>query len=159
MLMTPSFFILKSVDQIRHNLQEDFDSFNDWPNQNELIINTKVRKTETMIFGTRKHINLEENTSLMIELQDRIINQSNRYLSLVLNNAPCMSQHIKTWIKKASTRLNLLKKVRLYVDSKTAAHIYQLMMLLILTFCPFVSYRAAPRYLKENTVILERHAQ
>ena len=94
--MTPSFFILKSVDQIRHNLQEDFDSFNDWPNQNELIINTKVRKTETMIFGTRKHINLEENTSLMIELQDRIINQSNRYLSLVLNNAPCMSQHIKT---------------------------------------------------------------
>eukprot|EP00794_Sanderia_malayensis_P016349 gene16349-17993_t len=112
----------KSMGQIRVNLQQDFDCFVTWLESNELVINTRIGKTETMIFGTGKRISMAENTSLQINHQGSIIHQTDgyKYLGLALNNTLCMTQHIKSSMKKASSRLNLLKKMRPFMDSKTA---------------------------------------
>lgn len=156
---TVIFYSNKSINRIRENLQNDFDRFNEWLKQNELVINTKIGKTETMILGTGKRISMTEKTSLEIKHQGRTINQTDyyRYLGLSLNNTLCMSEHLKSSIKIASSRLNLLKKMRFFSDSKTAALIYQLMILPphVLFSC---NLRLNPNYLRENVQILEKRA-
>ena len=42
-----------------------------------------------------------------------------------LTNTLSMNDHFRSSLKKASTRVNLLKKVKFYIDIKTAALIYQ----------------------------------
>ena len=44
---TVIYYLHKSKDHIREALQKDFDNFNSWLHQNELIINTKIGKTES----------------------------------------------------------------------------------------------------------------
>ena len=70
-----------------------------------------------------------------------------------------MNDHFRSSLKKASTRVNLLKKVKFYIDSKTAALIYQSMILPILTFCPFSTHGSTPKYIKDNTIALESHTE
>ena len=103
---------------------------------------------------------MAESTSLQINHQGSIINQTDgyKYLGLALNNTLCMTQHIKSSIKKASSRLNLLKKMRTFMDSKTATTIYQSMILPFLTNCTFATYGATANYLKERTTRLEKRA-
>ena len=51
---TVIFYSNKNIAQIHENLQSDFNSFVNWLEHNELIINTKIGKTETKLFGTGK---------------------------------------------------------------------------------------------------------
>ncbi len=53
----------KGMDRIPVNLQQDFDRFVTWLELNELVINTKIGKTEAMIFGTGKKISMAESIS------------------------------------------------------------------------------------------------
>ena len=154
---TVIFFPHKCIDQIHQNLQSDFDKFVPWLELNELIINTKIGKTETMLFGTGKRISLTEDTSLSIKHNESIIHQTNsyKYLGLYLTNTLCMSEYITSSIRIASSRLNLLKKMRSFMDTETASVIYQSMILPFLTNCTFATYGATANYLKEKTVGLE----
>ena len=157
---TVIFYSDKNIARIHENLQSDFNSFVTWLEHNELIINTKIGKTETMLFGTGKRISMTEDTSLSIKHKENIINQTNSYiyLGLSLSNTLCMSQHITSSIKVASSRLNLLKKMREFMNTETAIIIYQSMILPFLTNCNFATYGATPNYLKERTVSLENRA-
>ena len=157
---TVIYYSHKDIDRIRENLQCDFNRFLTWLEKNELVINTKIGKTETMIFGTGRRISMTENVSLNVKYRENTINQTDnyKYLGLCLNNTLCMTQHIKSSIKKASSRLNLLRKMRYFMDSKTAALIYQSMTLPFLTSCTFATYGATPKYLKDTISMLERRA-
>ena len=103
---------------------------------------------------------MTENISLDIKHQGLIINQteSYKYLGLSLNNTLCMTQHIKSSIKKASSRLNLLRKMKIFMDSKTAATIYQSMIVPLLNGCNFATYGATANFLKERIAMFERRA-
>ena len=46
---------------------------------NELIINTKAGKTETMVFGTAKKLNKIDNHPLEIKHKDKVINHTSTY--------------------------------------------------------------------------------
>ena len=157
---TVIFFSHKNIDVIRNHLQTDFDRFVSWLERNELILNAKIGKTETMLFGTGKRISMTENTSLNVTHNDKVINQTEtyKYLGLSLTCTLCMSQYITSSIKKASSRLNLLRKMRTFIDSDTALTIYRSMILPLITNCTFATYGATANYLKERTVRLENRA-
>lgn len=60
----------KDIEVIENNLLDDLANITSWLQQNQLIINMKKGKTESMLFGTRKRlstlkdqINLECNGS------------------------------------------------------------------------------------------------
>uniref|UniRef100_A0A7M5VFX3 Reverse transcriptase domain-containing protein n=1 Tax=Clytia hemisphaerica TaxID=252671 RepID=A0A7M5VFX3_9CNID len=154
---TVIFYSDKNIARIHENLQSDFNSFVTWLEHNELIINTKIGKTETMLFGTGKRISMTEDTSLSIKHKENIINQTNsyKYLGLSLSNTLCMAQHITSSIKVASSRLNLLKKMRAFMHTETAIVIYRSMILPFLTNCNFATFGATPNYLKERIVLQE----
>ena len=50
-----------------------------------------------------------------------------------------MCDHYSKVIKKASTRVNLLKRMRCYINSRTATIIYKSMIIPTLTYCPLVT--------------------
>jgi len=158
---TVIFFSHKDINQIEINLSKDFDSFTRWLQLNELIINTKVGKIEEMLFGTGKRLSKAEKISLDISNNGSNINDttSYKYLGLGLTNTLCMTEHIKSSLKKASSRVNLLKKMRYFVDSKTAALVYQSMILPILFYCPFVTLATIPNHLKEKIATMENRAE
>ena len=73
-----------------------------------------------------------------------------KYLGLTLNDTLNMSVHVQNTIKKASSRVNLLKKIGSHLDSKTAGLIYNSMILPILTYCSFATYGTIPSSLGDN---------
>ena len=46
------------IDVIQGNLSQDLDNLSNWFRQNELIFNLKKGKSEVMLFGTGKRLNL-----------------------------------------------------------------------------------------------------
>ena len=70
-----------------------------------------------------------------------------------------MTEHIRCSLKKASGRVSRLKKIRYFIDSKTAAMVYQSMILPIIIYCPFATCGATPNYMKENILSMENRAE
>ena len=158
---TVLFYSGKDLVDIQKNLENDFKSLCNWFEVNELIINTKAGKTETMVFGTAKKLNKIDNHPLEIKHKDKVINHTStyKYLGLNLTSTLSMNEQLRSSLKKASTRINLLKKMKFYIDTKTAALIYQSMILPILTFCPLTMYGSTPQYIKDKTIALEDRAE
>ena len=57
-----------SLDEIEKKLSEDLTRLKSWFDNNELIINLKKGKTESMIFGTSKRLNKLKSKVMEIEL-------------------------------------------------------------------------------------------
>ena len=152
------FYSNKDLKKIEEHLSRDFHSFATWLACNELIINTKIGKTETMLFGMAKRLAKANQTPFIIKHQGTNINHTNnyKYLGLNINSTLCMTEHIRYSLKKASGRVTRLKKIRYFIDSKTAV-VYQSIILPIIA--SFATYLATPNYMKENILSVENRAE
>ena len=110
---TVLFYSGKDLVDIQKNLENDFKSLCNWFEVNELIINTKAGKTETMVFGTAKKLYKIDNHPLEIKHKNKVINHTStyKYLGLNLTSTLSMTEQLRSSLKKASTRINLLKKM------------------------------------------------
>ena len=70
-----------------------------------------------------------------------------------------MTHHISESIKKASSRVRLLRKVRKYMDTKTASIVYKTMVLPLFTYCSLCLYGATPAYLRQRIDFIESRAE
>jgi hypothetical protein len=70
-----------------------------------------------------------------------------------------MSVQVQTSLKKAASRVSLLNRMRPFLEEKTAALIYNAMILPILTYCYLATYGTTPSSLDRKIVALERRAQ
>ena len=124
------------VTSTQSNLQRHFQSLSKYLYNNELIMNLKKGKTEIMLFGTDQRIRRLENSTLQIQHNDPTVNMtySYKYLGVTLTISLNITDHLNATIKKASSRIHLLKKMRSHMDSKTAKLIYQSMIVPILTY-------------------------
>ena len=151
----------KTTEAIQNNLQNDFRSLSTYMYSNELIMNLKKGKTEIMLFGTDQRIRRQENQSINIQHNYHTVTmtKSYKYLGVLLTNSLNMTDHLNATIKKASSRVHLLRKMRSHMDTKTAKLIYQSMIAPILTYCPLALYGSIPPYLKSKINALEVRAQ
>ena len=85
--------------------------------------------------------------------------KSYRYLGLILNEMLNMSEHMKVTMKKARSRVNLLRRIRPLIDADTASLIFKVMTLPILTYCPYSTFGNIPNYVENKVQIIESHAQ
>ena len=94
-----------------------------------------------MVFGTKKRLSCLNNPPKKIQYNNTIINFtiSYKYLGLLVNNTLNMSEHITMTLKKASSRVHLLRRIRYFIDSHTAATIYNSMIVPLLTYCPLIT--------------------
>ena len=158
---TVLFYSHKEIENIEQVLNEEFSYVAKWLEENELIVNTKKGKTEIMIFGTSKRLKNIADQAIEIIHHGTKLNQTNtyKYLGLKLNCTLNMSAHVQTSLKKAASRVSLLKKMRSFLDVKTSALIYNAMILPILTYCCLSTYGNTPPSLDEKVKALERRAQ
>jgi len=114
-----------------------------------------------MVFGTSKRLNKLEETPIRITHRNTEINvtQTYKYLGLQLTGTLNMTDHLNNSIKKTSTRIHLLKRMRIFMDATTATLVYQSMIIPTLTYCAFSLYGATPPYLQQRICQLEDRAQ
>lgn len=158
---TVMYFSDKEINSIQSNLQKDFQSLSQYLYTNELVMNLKKGKIKIMLFGTDQRIRRLENSTLQVQHNGITINTTNsyNYLGVTLTSSLNMTDHINTTIKKASSRVHLLRKMRDHMDPKTAKLIYQSMIVPILTYCPLSLYGSIPPYLKNKIKAMETRAQ
>ena len=128
---TVLFITHQSVGEIEKLLNEDFHNVCQWLEENELIINLKKGKTEFMVFGTNKRLSYLNDPPIKIQYNKTTINftTSYKYLGLYINNTLNMSEHVNMTLKKASTRVHILRKIRYFIDPHTATIIYESMII------------------------------
>ena len=158
---TVIYFSDSNINSIQSNLQRDYQSLSKYLYNNELIMNLKIGKTEIMLFGTDQRIRRIENSTLQIQHNNLTVNMtySYKYLGVTLTSSLNMTDHLSATIKKASSRIHLLKNMRSHMDSKTAKLIYQSMIVPILTYSPLSLYGSFPPYLKNRINAMEARAQ
>ena len=127
-----------SVQRIQEKLQEDFTALTDWLESTDLIINLKKGKTECMLFGTSQKI---KNSQIEIACQGNQLatTTSYRYLGVNLDQTLNLTAHVDKVYKKASGRLNLLRRIRPNLTKKAALTIYKTMLLPIFTYCSIIT--------------------
>lgn len=127
-----------SAKSIREKLQEDFTAITDWLDSVDLITNYKKGKTECMLFGTSQKI--KDNTIEIICKGNQIESTTSyKYLGVNLDQTLNLGEHVDKVYKKASGRLNLLKKIRPQLTNKVALCIYKTMLLPIFTYCSIIT--------------------
>ena len=85
--------------------------------------------------------------------------KSYKYQGLILNETLNMSEHMKVTMKKARSRVNLLRRIRPLIDADTASLIFKVMILPILTYCPYSTFGNIPNYVENKVQNIENRAQ
>ena len=121
----------KNIQSIKAKLSKDMDFLADWLKNNELVLNLKKGKTESLLFGTSQRI-AKESEPLKIKMLDQtVINNTTeyKYLGVRVDSSLNLNSNVHTCFKRASGRLQLLAKMRSYLDQATATSIYHSMIL------------------------------
>ena len=122
---------------IENHLNDDVQSLATWFCENELIMNLKKGKTEAMLFGTSKRLNLVDGRQLNIKVNRNCINctTSYKYLGVALDPSLNFESHFNSIYKKAAGRVNLPRRIRNSIDSATAEKTYRAMIMPVFTYC------------------------
>ena len=147
----------KDIIIIENKLSKDMSSLAAWFNENELILNLKKGKTEAMLFGSSKRLSTVKK-SLEVKFNNETIKvtTSYKYLGVELDPALTLNQHFNNSYKKSTGRLHLLEKLRSQLDNKSAALIYNSMVLPIITYCCLISLHSTRTQINKLTSIDNR---
>ena len=131
----------KNIKTVESLLNTDVSNFFSWLKDNELIVNYKKGKTEYMVFGTNQRLKKLPDPPILITHNMKSINftPNYKYLGLNLNGTLNMNTNFQMSLKKATMRINLLRRIRYTIDAKTSFTIYRAIILPILTYCPLVN--------------------
>ena len=155
---TVLYFHHKNLGEIERTITNDLKILSRWLRDNELLLNTKVGKTEVMLFGTKARLSKEKNP-INIPYEGRNVNvtTSYKYLGVQLDPSLTMDDHFKSVCKKVSTRLRLLRKMRPLLTKTAAVRIYQAYVIPLITYCSLINYNTG-RSRSEATTTLEQRA-
>ena len=126
----------KNVNEISKLLNEDLDLISTYFNENELLMNLKKGKTETMLFGTSQRLS-KLDSSLELYYRGERVNciDKYKYLGNVVDPALNLNSDFDQKYKKASSRLRLLTKVRPFLNVAAASKIFEAMVVPVVTYC------------------------
>ena len=129
------------IDAIQDSLSQDLDNLSNWFRDNELIFNLKKGKSEVMLFGTGKRLNLLQGCQVKLSVNGAPINTTTcyKYLGVHLDPTLNFKTHFRKIYTKAAGRVNLLRRIRSNIDSFSAQRTYQSMIMPIFTYCGHIS--------------------
>ena len=138
---TVIFTFSNDIDAIQCSLSQDLDNLSNWFRDNELIFNLKKGKSEVMLFGTGKRLNLLQGCQVKLSVNGAPINTTTcyKYLGVHLDPTLNFEMHFQKIYKKAAGRVNLLWCIHSNIDSFSAQRIYQSMIMPIFTYCGYIS--------------------
>ena len=100
-------------------------------------MNLKQGKTEAILFGTSKRLNLVDGRQLSIKVDGTCTNFtiSYKYLGAALDPSLNFESYFNTIYKITAGRVSLLCRIRSSIDSATAEKIYRAMIMPVFTYC------------------------
>ena len=125
----------KDIDRIEKMPNADINNNGTYCEQNELLLNLKKGKTETMLFGTSQRLS-RSGRDLGITYNGTKINHVSEYVYLgnLLDTKLSLASNFERAYKKASGRVRLLANIRVNLTTEAALLIYRMMILPILTY-------------------------
>ena len=147
----------KDIESIKSRLSGDMLKISHWLEENELILNLKQGKTESLLFGTTKRRSVLDD-SLTVSFNDIGIDSTEEYTYLGVQIGPTlnMRSQFDATFKKATSRLRLLSKIRPNLNVNAAKAIYNCMILPILTYCGVLNLNLTQTQLNKLTSLQER---
>ena len=126
---TVAFYAGKSAEEIESVLNSELENIFRYFIKNDLVVNLKKGKTEALLFGTRRKLNMLHG-KLALKFRPFEINSTNsyKYLGSVIDKSLTLSENFNCSYKKASSRLRLLSALRPNLDDKTSTIIYTTMV-------------------------------
>ena len=139
-----------SLDEVEGKLNNDLQHLKAWFDENELLVNLKKGKTESMIFGTAKRPNKTEKKEMKVEVNGTSIagTLSYKYLGVHLDQTLNFAIHFDKIYKQATGRLNLLRRIRSSIDSASSEKIYRTMIMPVFGYCGSLSLGWSSSYKK-----------
>ena len=126
----------KHRQSIQDKLNEDMSCIANWLEENELIINFKKGKTESLLFGTAKRRAKDCGPFKILYRGVAILETTTyKYLGMEIDCTLNLNSHFDKCFKLASGRLRLLARLRHCLNLRSAVAIYQSMILPIFTYC------------------------
>ena len=135
---TVVYFSDRNAEEIESILNREIKNIQNYCYENELILNLKRGKTETMLFGTAKR--LAKKNTIQLQINERPINhtESYCYLGNQLDPTLNLNNNFEKAYKRASGRVNLLRKMRPYLNTDAAYKIYEMVIVPILLYSTFL---------------------
>ena len=117
------------------NLNDDINNLATWFRKNELIINPKKGKTQTMTFGTAKRLSRLQGKQPNVSIHGLPMNSTTTYKYLDVHLDPTLNfeTHFNKTYKKAVGRVTLLRKIRSSITCAAAERIYRAMIMPVFT--------------------------
>ena len=145
------------INNIEMTLNIEMKSIYTYLADSELIINLKKGKTETMLFGTAKKL-AKVPKEFEVKYSSCIINVANEYNYLGNTITPTLSfdKNFQLRYKKASSRVNLLSKVREYLTRQAAEKVYQTMIAPLMLYCCLLNLKLSTTQKKSLASIESR---
>ena len=120
------------IIQTGAELQLTLNQLYNWCNRNRLTVN--IDKTKIMTFGTRKFIKQKISPEIKIGSQSLDDVQTFKYLGVTLDRELKFNAHAQNVYRLATHKVNTLKKVRAYINERTALMMYKMKIL------PYLDY-------------------
>ena len=123
----------ESKEKIENDLNQDMQNLLSYFRKNELVINLKKGKTETMLFGTTKRLKTAGEIDVLYNNQRINFTETYKYLGNIVDHHLKFSENFEKSYKKESSRLRLFERMRCYLKSKAARLVYITMIIPLLT--------------------------
>lgn len=125
----------KSKVEIEKDLNTDLQKILDYFTKNELVINLKPGKTESIMFGTRKKLN-QDNQSINLQYNSQPISTTKeyKYLGTILDQTLSFNTNFNRVYKRTSGKLRLLWSLKLYLSPESLIKIYKGILLPVLLY-------------------------
>ena len=126
---------------IQDKLNKDISEVYKWLTNNDISLNLKKGKSESMLFGTSIRINKAD--PLDISINGINLNQtiSYKYLGVQLDPTLTLNENFQMKYKKLSTRLRVMSKLRPHLTTKAAESIYKSIVVPVFTYCGTVDLK------------------
>ncbi len=136
----------KDPKKIEGIINEEFNYVINWLEYNNLTINLKKRKTEAVLYGTKKKLSNSSEISIMAGTRKVENATVYEYLGVLMDNSLTFKQQSDKLFKKAMSRVRLLPLIRSTVTTHVAESIFKVMIKPILLYCH-------PLLLGSNTMV------
>lgn len=125
----------RKFEIIENKLNTDLDALSSYLMENELVINLKKNKTESMVFGTAKRLSRCPD-ELNLVYQGTKINSTTtyKYLGTVVDQNLNMGENFHSTYKKTSSKLRLLEALKPCLTKRAVHKIYHGVILPTLLF-------------------------
>ena len=139
-----------NLETIEDKLSKDLTSISNFFDENDLIINLKKGKTESMLFGTARKVN-KNIDGLQLRFKHQKLHSTNAYKYLGVRLYPTLSfnDHFNTLYKKASSRIRLMHRLNKHLTAKASLSVYQSVVVPLLTYCGVVNINLSNTQIKK----------